>query len=289
MTAEDFRNVLVAHWRLIATCALCAMIATAIGSLLFTPSTVSYDSSAVVQVDTGATTVDATFIGTEVWLTKSNTVLSSVASQNAGVTLAQLKGEVSASAITGTRLVNITVSDPDATRAATLANEVADALVAAQQDQDQRDSSVLTPRQQQIHDEITATQGQIDQLTAQLSKLQTTVQDPHTADLLNQLDALRSKSNALELLLSQTQTPTQITIRVVDRAQVSPGRSRSALTSTVLYGGTGAILGAVLGIGLAILRSRTRGSSGHENLNGHARTADVAMKGERVPVSSTEQ
>jgi capsular polysaccharide biosynthesis protein len=134
MATEQYRNVLLKHWRLILLCSVLVGAGVALGSFLSPPT---YQSTVTVQLvipsptpalQSGATQA----LQTEVKLATSDAVLSQVVVNYPGLTTAQLKSEIAASVVSATQLFQVTVADHDAARAASLANDVAAALIAQQ-------------------------------------------------------------------------------------------------------------------------------------------------------------
>ncbi|TME11998.1 MAG: hypothetical protein E6I80_04605 [Chloroflexi bacterium] len=138
MTFEQFYRILIKHWRLVVICSLLVGLGAFFGTKQMTPL---YQSSALVEIvfipGNTQSNYDSLLAGqqlaqTEAPLATSGPVLREVASHYRGLTVEQLAGEVTATAITNTQLVEIDVKDPSPTRAAALANDVAATLIKQQ-------------------------------------------------------------------------------------------------------------------------------------------------------------
>lgn len=142
MTLTQFWTILVRQWKIILLCFLVVGTGTFIKSKLTTPL---YQSSVLVQVSVGTGSTDLNdllasnqLVQTEVILATTSPILKSVASDYNGLTLAQLSAEVSVAAKTNSQLFEISVLDPNPTRAASIANDVAETLIKEQTQQQLR-------------------------------------------------------------------------------------------------------------------------------------------------------
>lgn len=133
MTLTQFWTTLVRQWKIILLCILVVGIGTFAKSKLTTPL---YQSSVLVQVSVGTGSTDLNdllasnqLVQTEVILATTSPILKSVASDFNGLTLAQLSAEVTVTAKTNSQLFEISVLDSSPTRAASIANDVAQTLI----------------------------------------------------------------------------------------------------------------------------------------------------------------
>lgn len=101
--------------------------------------------------------------------------------------IADLRGSVSASVVTGTQLLRVSVSDSDPARAAQIADAVAEEFSVVIS---QRSTQLSSGSRDALQAQITSTQGQIADLTLQIQQLE----DPAagtTTDVSSQLSSLR--------------------------------------------------------------------------------------------------
>lgn len=136
MELSDYIRILRKNWIIIVALTLIGLSATTVFTLTRTPI---YESSSTIFVSTqaGGTAAElqqgSSFtqarINTYVGLVRTPIVLDPVIEQlDVSTTPAALAGRVSATAALNSTLITITVSDPDATRAASLANAIASSL-----------------------------------------------------------------------------------------------------------------------------------------------------------------
>lgn len=136
MELSDYIRILRKNWIAIVALTLIGLSATTAFTLTRTPI---YESSSTIFVSTqaGGTAAElqqgSSFtqarINTYVGLVRTPIVLDPVIAQlDVSTTPAALAGRVSATAALNSTLITITVSDPDATRAASLANAIASSL-----------------------------------------------------------------------------------------------------------------------------------------------------------------
>ena len=269
MTAEHYRNVLLKHWPLIILCSVLLGVGAAIGSLFVPPV---YQSTVTIQLVIPSS--DASLLGTtneiaqslisrmdqtlqtEVDLATSNSILTEVVTHYPGLTVEQLKSEVSAVALPNTRLFQITVSDRDPVRAAHLANDLAAALVAQQAlTMQQVNAQSLQP----LLDSLAATQKQIDTDTATLNSLQSnpSANQQQIQTLQNELSNLQKQHDQEQQTLADVQNAearTTTFLQVAGAAQPSSKPLRSYLWIIDAAAGLG--FGLLLGVLLVLLRDR---------------------------------
>src|SRR5262245_4786098 len=126
MTADKVRAIIRTYWALIVLCVLIGGLGGFAASRKLTPSRPSYQSSATIRVDAGV-------VATYAQLATTPDLLREVASHYPGLTPERLKAEITAAPAGATSLIQITVTDADARRAADLANDIASTLIAREQ------------------------------------------------------------------------------------------------------------------------------------------------------------
>lgn len=139
MTIEQYWTTLIKRWKLVVICFLLVGVGAFIGTRLMTRV---YQSKALVEVfiPLGNTPSDYyngllasdQLVQTEAILATSDPVLRQVATHYPGLAVAQISSEVTATPKLNTQLFEISVQDPSPTRAAALANEIAQALIQSQ-------------------------------------------------------------------------------------------------------------------------------------------------------------
>lgn len=258
MTAEHYRDLLLKQWRIIALCAFLVGVGLGIGNLLVPPL---YESIATVEVVIPSanaalliTGVDP-LIQTEMTLATSQPILSGVVGHYPGLSVTQLREEVSTQELTNTNLFRVIVEDHNSTQAASLANALASALVEQQKAATQQAN---LQSQQPLKDALTNTQNQIDTTTAQINQLQSQ-KPPDT----QQIQALQNTLNNLQTQFTQeTQALASLQsdeakkasyLTVADPAQASTSSVRSYLLPLSIAGGL--VLGLLLGMLFVLLRA----------------------------------
>ncbi len=259
MLAEHYRNSILKHWLLILMCSVLTGVAVGLGSYLIAPT---YQSTATVQLVTFSTSPAAItaanqLLQTEANLATSASIVGQVARHYPGLTTAQLQAETSAPVVASTQLIQITVTDHSATRAAQLANALAAALVAQQK---QTTQQFDTQSQQPLLANLAATQKQIDTDQATITTLQTNpaanaqqIQQLQ-GDVTNLQQRYDQELQALTALQNNEAT-TASYLQIVGVAQPSskPVHSTS-WHAAIAAAGLG--LGVLLGILLVLLRDR---------------------------------
>src|SRR5579863_1014230 len=257
MTFEQYWGALVKRWKLIIICFVVVGLGTYIGSKLITPV---YQSTALVQIAITAGTSQADInnllasdqlVQTEAQLATSYQVLSAVASHYPGMTVDQLVRNSSTVPESNTQLFEINVLDPSPARAAALANDIANTLIAQQVQQTQQ-SNIQS--QQQIQQDIKQTQAKITSTSAQIAALQgKSGSGAKISDLQGQLDALRVHYSQWQTLLAQlelAQAQNGSILRLAQPAQPATGPARP---NVLLNTAVGLLIGLLNGILLAML------------------------------------
>lgn len=169
MTAVQVRNLLVKQSWIILICTFLGVGGALVGTLLTPPSyQATVTLHAVVSPQTPSTyalLVLDRLVGTEAQLAVSPPILNAVAVKYPGETASSLKSKVTATVVQNTQLLQVSVTDTDQRRAAGLANALAAALIADEQ-------NTLKARnlhaEQQVQQELSTTQASIQSISAKL-------------------------------------------------------------------------------------------------------------------------
>lgn len=282
MTFDQYWAVLLKQWKLILACIMIVGLGTYIGSKIMTPL---YQSTALVQVAIRSTNNQADYnsllasdqlVQTEASLAISDPVLRDVVSRYPGLTVQQLESEVTSSPKLNTQLFEIDVVDPSPTRAADLANDIAETLIKQQLLVIQQDNS---QSQQQVQQDLELTRQKIDNITTTISTLQAKGgSQAQIAVLQAQLNGLQQHYSQWQTLLAQlelTQAQNGDFLRIAQPAQpsISPVRP-----SILLNTAGGLLAGLLLGISLALL---------YERLDTRVRTPEALIQLLERPVLAT--
>lgn len=258
MRANDYRDLLLKQWRLIILCALFVGIGAALGSFLI-PTT--YQSTVTVQLITPS--VNTTLLGgadrilqTETTLATSDTILAQVVTQYPGLTTDQLKKEITTQTVDNTDLFQITISDRDPGRAASLANALAAVLL---KQYTTTVEAANTRSQKPLQDSIALLQKQIDTTQTALTAAQSAKPpDPQQIQTLqNQLSDLQSRYTQAQQALATAQsneTKMESFLQVAQAAK--PGTGSSRLPLLLRDTPAGLCFGLLLGVSFVLLRGR---------------------------------
>lgn len=293
MSSERVRDLLLKQWPLIVVCILAGALGVAVAGRAITRSAPRYQATATIQtIIYGSVTDVPGFIATQAFFANSDRVVSRIAAHYPQLTEAQIQGEVSASPVSGTRLLLVHVTDSDSTRAASIANDVTAALVAVQQEDAQQAGA--TDALALIQKDIADTKANIDAVTAQLSKAQASgASDGSIQALSNQLDALRSLRSSQELTLQSAELSSRsgtASLAVADQAQVSSVPVSGVATSPVIHAAAGALLGLALALVIIALRELFLTGGGRRRLGAQRATERAeapVMEEKRVANTST--
>ena len=282
MTFEQFWTTIEKQWKLIVICFAVVGLGAFVGSKLMTPL---YKSSVVVQIairsssnqaDINSLLASDQLVQTESQLAVSDPVLREVASHYPDLTVQQLAGEVSSTPRVNTQLFEIDVLDPSPHRAAKLANDVAGTLIKQQLQVLQQNNHLA---QQQIQQDLSSTQQQINAVSNQITALQGQGGNRGRIDVLqNQLNGLQQHYNQWETALAQlelTQAQSGDFLIVAQSAQPALG---PAQPSVLLNTAGGFIAGLFLGLLLAVL---------FEQLDTRVRTNEALTNLMGLPVLAT--
>jgi capsular polysaccharide biosynthesis protein len=226
----------------------------------------SYQAEAIVQVDIPATDISvlagvANYVYTQARLASTPSVLSVVAARHAGLSEAQLESELSVTPIYSSQLLQISVRDADATRAAALANEVGETLI-SQQKEALATNNIRA--QQQAQAEIASTSVTINAAAASLAQLQAARApvDQIAAAQAN-LASLQKQLAEYELTLNNIQTDQakHASLMHIAQAAQTGTRVRTYLYINIAAGiGFGLLLGILLVVLLDRFDQRIRGA-----------------------------
>ncbi len=257
MTVERFWAILVKQWILIVTCFVVVGSGAYVASKLMVPQ---YASTAIVQVDirSGSNQADYTsllasdqLVQTEAELAVGDPVLREVASHYAGVTVTQLESEATSTPKLNTQLFDIVVIDPNPTRAANIANDIARTLINQQVQQTQQESS---QSQQQMQQDLANTQNQINDTTGKIAGLQNKPGSQGQLVVLQaQLSGLQQQYTQLQTVLAQLELSNAQSGNVLRIAQIAQPVLKPVKPSVLLNTGAGLLSGLLLGVLLAVL------------------------------------
>lgn len=264
MSPRYYRDRLMRFWWVLLLCSVCAGLGGWIGGvLLFTV----YSSTALIQVEVRSTTPDPStqlFIDrlthTGAQLAVSDNILTRVARSN-NMTLSKLHSEVTANPLSNTQLVAITIRDASSNRAANLANEIAQAVVA---EQNHGIEQINIQSQQAYISTLSTLSSNLADLKSKLAALGQPPSDPAQAkSLQTQIEAAQGQYDLAESTLTHIRTiqaTESLMLRVSSPAAPSAGPVVSHQVVTVLAGMVfGLSLGVFLIVGGEWINSRVQG------------------------------
>lgn len=279
---DHYWRILLKRWKLIVICFVVTGLAVYIVSKLMTPM---YQSTAFVQVAVSSSNGQADINGllasdqlvqTEAQLALSDPVLRQVASHYPGLTADQLAKNASATVKTNTQLFQIDVVDASPTRAAALANDIANTLIAQQTQALQQKNA---QSQEQIRQDLKQTQQQIASISSQIATLRAKNGDAaQISSLQVQLTSLQQHYTEWQSLLAQlelTQAQNGNFMFVAQNAQPASNPARPDVRSNTAIG---LLIGLLDGLFLAILL---------EQLDTRVRTVEELTKLVDWPVLAT--
>jgi len=292
VSSERVRDLLLKQWPLIVVCILAGALGAAIAGRAVTRSTPHYEATATVQaIIYGSITDVPGYLATQAFFANSDRVVSRIAAHYPQLTEAQIQGEVSASPVSGTRLLQIRVTDADPARAASIANDVATALVAVQQEDAQQ--ATATDALALIQKDIADTKASIDAVSAQLSKAQANGASGTSIQALNdQLTSLQTLRAQQESTLQSAELSSRVgtaTLTLAERAQESSAPVSGITTNPALHATVGALLGLVLALVIIALRDLLMTGGGRQSGAQPAtvQTESPIMERKRVASTST--
>lgn len=267
MTAREYRDTLLRHWRFIMLLAL----ATGLGALVASQfMTHRYRSFALVEIIVNPANPSAAsvlqggnLIATQVQLVTSTPVLQRVAQNYTGLNEAQIAAEVQASPYGNTStILQISVLDPSPARAASLANDVAAAVIAQQkQSLDQQNALALKP----LQDQVNTIEQDIENTTATLANLSSSPSNAQEqARLQAHLSDLKTQKSTLEANISQIRVEQALkgfTMQVAQPARPDFTPVRPVVWANAAVGVLfGIIAGMLILLGWGLLSQRTPAS-----------------------------
>ena len=254
MTLEQYWSALIKRWKLIILSLLVVGLGAYIASKFMTPL---YQSTALIEVNVlsnnNQTDINTSeqLVQTEAQLAISDPILREVASHYPGLTAGQLAKDATTTVRPNTQLFEIDVSDPSPTRAAALANDIAQTFIKQQIQSTQQNN---TQSQQQIQQDLQQTQKQISTITSQIARLRAGKGNDEQITILQaQLNALQQQYSQWQLLLTQlelTEAQSGNFLRIVQPAQPDSTPTRPNIP---LNTAAGLLIGLVNGLTLAIL------------------------------------
>lgn len=256
MTAEELQRVLIRSWRFIVVCMILAGAGAYIGTRFVTPlyaSTVQMG----VEISTSNVSVVVTlvadeYINTDAQLATSTPVLARVVPAYPGLSAGQLRAKVTASPISNTRLLSIRVLDPSPTRAASLANDIANALIADQQASQEQQQAAS---QQPILQRIQSYQQKIASLTESLQALApTAANQSQIASLQSQLTQANQTYSDWQATLERTveaESVSTVALTITEPAQPAQSPAEPRVTINLA---AGVLFGLLLALFLIVLR-----------------------------------
>jgi len=287
MTLRHTYTILVKRWLLVVICCFVLGLGAYVGSILSTPL---YKSTALIQItirsqsnqaDINSLLASDQLVQTEAQLAVSDPVLREVASHYPGLTVERLAKQVTATPRLNTQLFEINVVDANPKRAADIANDIVATLINLQQQIMQQNNS---QSQQQIRQDLDATQAQIDSLTTQIDELKSTAlrtqkgTDAQIADLAAQQNGLQQHNTQLQSSLTQLELTEAENGNFLEVAQAAQPGTRPVQPDILLNTSAGLATGLFLGILLAILL---------EELSTQIRTPEAVTQLVERPVLAT--
>jgi Mrp family chromosome partitioning ATPase len=259
MTFSQYMAILLKWWRLVVLCFLLVGAGALAASLLMKPL---YQSSALLEVNIISTNTSSSaydnvlasqqLVQTLATVATSNAVLGEVAAHYPGLTVSELAQEVTATPRASTQLFDITVLDPSSTRAASLANDIAAAVIQRQQQMSQQAN---LQQQQHVQAELNQTSQQITTVTGQLASLkaQKGADAGQVAILQAQLNGLQQQYSQLQTTLGQLQLAQAQYTNPLSVIQPATPAASPAQPNRILLTGTGLAVGLMLGLLLALV------------------------------------
>src|SRR5579883_2762292 len=259
MTFSQYMAILLKWWKLVVLCFLLVGAGALAASLLMKPL---YQSSTLLEVNIIPTNTSSSaydnvlasqqLVQTLATVATSNAVLGEVAARYPGLTVSELAQEVTATPRASTQLFDITVLDPSSTRAASLANDIAAAVIQRQQQMSQQAN---LQQQQHVQAELNQTSQQITTVTGQLASLkaQKGADAGQIAILQAQLNGLQQQYSQLQATLGQLQLAQAQYTNPLSVIQAATPAASPAQPNRILLTGTGLAVGLVLGLLLALV------------------------------------
>jgi capsular exopolysaccharide synthesis family protein len=280
MTFERYYSILQKQWKLLVLCTVIVTLGTYVGSRLTTPI---FQSSVLIRVAISSSNSSADYnsllasdqlVQTEAQIALSDPILHNVASHYSGLTVDQLAKVTTSTPKLNTQLFEIDVQDPIPTRAAAIANDIANTLIQQQVQEIQQNDNIS---QQQLQQEMDATRHDIDATTSKIAALQTQITSMEVQrvaisqisalqiqmnNLQSQLDSSQARYNQWQTTLAQlqmTEAQNNSFLRLVQPAQPAKNPVRpQILLNTALGLATGLLLGLIMAALVEQLDTRIR-------------------------------
>ncbi len=172
MAFREYWSILIKRWYLVLICLILVGSSVLLVSLMIPPI---YRSTTIIQVvihsggnqsDINELLASNQLVQTESQLATSDPILQDVVVHHPQITVSQLENMVSSEPKLNTQLFELHVQDGDARQAANLTNEIAKAFIEHQEKARQQEDMA---DQQQLQQEITTTQNQMQVTKSQLS------------------------------------------------------------------------------------------------------------------------
>ncbi len=255
---RDLRHYLTLVRRYSGLLVLCAALGAASGFVISKRQAPVYQASTLLLVDYRNVGQD-TFTGVQASSQLATTYASLVpqpvvirrAALDRGIPVGQLAAELSVTVLPETQLIQIQVSDTSPAQAAQLADAVAAAFIALQQQNAQGD---FDRQQQQLDQELAQTTSQIDKLTGQIASLKS--QNPSSPDLQalqQQLDTAQAHRSAQQSASANLVTQQLAAINAVRVFQPAIPPTEADHPKPLIYSIEGGALGLVIALALVIL------------------------------------
>src|ERR1700676_4717544 len=254
---DHYWKILLKRWKLMVICFVVTGLAVFTVSALMTPL---YQSTAFIQVAVSSNNSQADINGllasdqlvqTESQLAVSDPVLREVASHYVGLSVGQLAINTNTSVKTNTQLFQIDVLDASPQRAAALANDIAATLIKQQIQASQQHN---TQSRQQIQQDLSNTQLQIESVSGQIATLKAkNGNGTQISTLQVELNGLQQHYTQWQSLLAQlelTQAQAGNFLFIAQNAQpaFTPARPNVRVNTAI-----GFVIGLLDGFFLAIL------------------------------------
>lgn len=276
---------------LLAVCAVIGGVGTFIMTSLQPPI---YRATALLVVDqqpVGQDTYSAVLASDQLVATYANlavqpSVLKRAAANVGGITATDLATRVHAAGESGTQLIELQVDDGSPTRAAALANAIATAFIAVQ---DQTATTQYAAAEEQLNGEISAANSQIDKLTSQLNALRDAdAPSSQINSVQAQLNALTAQRSTLQTVSAQLKTQDIVAGNNVRIFQEALPPSLPDHPKSLLYGATGAAFGLVFAAIVVLLAQflddRVRTAEDIEALTGLVSLATLSVHRRSSPL-----
>jgi succinoglycan biosynthesis transport protein ExoP len=255
---RDLRLYLTLIRRYSGLLVLCAALGAASGFIVSKRQAPVYQANTILLVDYRNVGQD-TYTGVQASSQLATTYASMVpqpvviqrAAQDRGISVAQLEVELSVIVLPQTQMIQIQINDTSPTRAAQLADAVAAAFIALQQQTAQED---FDRKQQQLDQDLAQTTSQIDKLTSQIASLKSqNASSPDLQALQQQLDTALAHRSAQQSASADLVTQELAAINAVRVFQPAVPPTEADHPKPLIYSVEGGALALVVALALVIL------------------------------------